>query len=225
MSDKHDDKDVYDRHPQLLELEETKLRSEIRKINAEADRHEYEAIKSEKELSAWNASADEHHIYHFFGAVDGNTAMSCIDVLGNWSRRTPEQDLTIVFNSPGGSVTHGLALYDFFTELKSNGHHLTTMARGMAASMGGVLLQAGHTRIVGDNAHMLIHEVSSIGIGKMSELEDEIKFLKRLQDRLLDILSERSTLSKKQVENRWKRKDWWLSSQECVDLGFADKIG
>lgn len=208
-----------------LELEEQKLEVEIRKITAEAQRHEYEAVKSHKELKAWEASADEHHIYHFFGGVDSNTTMSCIDVLGNWSRRAPNQDLTIVFNSPGGSVIHGLALYDFLMDLRLNGHKLTTVARGMAASMGGILLQAGNERVVGNNSHILIHEISSIGIGKMSELEDEIKFMKRLQDRCLDILAQRSSLSKKQIDNRWKRKDWWLSSNETVDLGFADRIG
>ncbi len=209
----------------LYELEAEKLKVEVRKLSAEADRHEYEAVKSSKELAAWEASADEHRIYHYFGGVDGSTAMSCIDVLGNWSRRAPEQDLTIVFNSPGGSVIHGLALYDFLMELRRNGHKITTVARGMAASMGGILLQAGDERVIGYNAHVLIHEISSIGIGKMSELEDEIKFMKRLQDRCLEILSERSTLTKKQIDNRWKRKDWWLNSTETVELGFADRIG
>jgi ATP-dependent protease ClpP protease subunit len=72
---------------------------------------------------------------------------------------------------------------------------------------------------------MLIHEISSIGIGKMSELEDEIKFLKRLQERCLEILADRSNLSKQQIKTRWTRKDWWLDAEETVKYGFADRIG
>lgn len=209
---------------EYIELRKQMVKTEIRKLSAEAERHEYEAYRSEKELKAWDASADEHRIYHFFGQVDANNTLSCIDVLGNWARRSRDQTITIVFNSPGGSVIHGLALYDFLTELKSDGNRIETVARGMAASMGGVLLQAGNERIVGQNAHMLIHEVASIGAGKISELEDEMLFLRRLQDRCLDILSERSTLTKKKIENRWKRRDWWLGAEDIVDLGFADRI-
>jgi ATP-dependent protease ClpP protease subunit len=210
---------------QLTRMDIQKREIEIRKITAEAERHEMEAHRARKEIQAWEASADEHRIYHFFGGVDASNAISCMDVVGNWARRTEEGDFTIVFNSPGGSVIHGFALYDFLLGLRKQGHHITTVARGMAASMGGILLQAGDKRLVGDNAHMLIHEVSSLGIGKVSELEDEVKFMKGLQNRALAILAERSTLTKKQIENRWRRKDWWLDSEETVKLGFADEIG
>lgn len=200
---------------ELSELDRSQIEKNkaiIRKVTAEAERHEYEAERTRKDLDVWNASADEARIYHFFGAVDASNVMGAIDVIGNWSRRkinddryNNDKEFTIVFNSPGGSVIHGLALYDFLTELKENGHKLTTITRGMAASMGGILLQAGNERVVGANSHMLIHEISSIGVGKMSELEDEIKFLKRLQDRSLNILAERSNLSKSQIK-----------TQECV---------
>jgi ATP-dependent Clp endopeptidase proteolytic subunit ClpP len=211
--------------PELEALEAAKLEAEIRKLTAESERHEYEAIRSRRDLEIWDASSDEHRIYNFFGAVDASTVISCMDVLGNWSRRREQSQFTIIFNSPGGSVVHGLALYDFLDELKQKGNEITTVTRGMAASMGGVLLQSGHERVMGKNSYMLIHEVSSIGYGKISEMEDELKYIKRLQDRLLDILAERSTLSKAQISTRWKRKDWWLSAEDAVKLGFADRIG
>lgn len=211
---------------QLTQSEIEKNQAATRKLTAEAERHEYEAHRSRKDLEAWDASSDEARIYHFFGGVDASNVISAIDVLGNWSRRrSNDGNFTIVFNSPGGSVIHGLALFDFLSELKEQGNTFTTVNRGMAASMGGILLQAGNERIVGPNSHMLIHEISSIGIGKMSELEDEIKFLKRLQDRCLDILADRSTLSKAQIKTRWTRKDWWLDAEETVKYGFADRIG
>ena len=212
-------------NPVIDELTEEKLRVEIRKLTAEAERHEYEASKTRKDLEAWNASSDEHRIYNYFGGVDAGSAISCMDVLGNWSRRQSNGEFTIIFNSPGGSVIHGLALYDFLIDLRQRGHKITTVARGMAASMGGILLQAGDRRLIGQNAHMLIHEVSTLNFGKISEIEDELKFTKRLQDRCLDILADRSTLSKAQIKTRWARKDWWLSADETIKFGFADEIG
>lgn len=145
--------------------------------------------------------------------------------LGVWARRDIGKPITIIFNSPGGAVIDGLALYDFIDDLKEKGVQVTTIARGMAASMGGVLLQAGNKRIVGKNAHVLIHEVSKGSIGKVSEIEDDIKFAKKLQERLVDILAERSTMTTNQIKNKWKRKDWWLGADECVKFGFADEIG
>lgn len=214
------------------ELEEAKLEAEIRQLNAETAKNnaeaaaaEFIAAKLEREDLYERAAADQAGHYSFIGAVTNDSVKSCMRELAVWSRREPECNITILFNSPGGSVTDGLALYDFLDELKFQGHKITTVARGMAASMGGVLLQAGQERVIGRNAHVLIHEVSSMNIGKTSEMEDELKFVLRLQERLLDILAERSSLTKTQIKTRWKRKDWWLSSEECVELGFADRIG
>ena len=130
-----------------------------------------------------------------------------------------------MLNSPGGNVFAGLALYDAITDLKARGHKVTTVARGYAASMGGILLQAGTERVVGANAQVLIHEVSTMDSGKTSELEDNLKFQKKLQDRLLAILAERSTLTKAQIARRWKKTDWWLDADECIEYGIADRIG
>lgn len=202
------------------------LEAETRRHHAEAQRAELETARLKREENYYNSTSGLARIYPFIGAVRTESVKDCMDVLGRWSRRDPGQPMTIVFNSPGGSVIDGLALYDFLEELKDvNGHHITTMARGMAASMGGILLQSGTTRVIGKNAFVLIHEVSSIGVGKTSEMEDELKFVKRLQERLLDILAERSTMNNRQIKQKWQRKDWWLSSKECIELGFADEIG
>ena len=128
----------------------------------------------------------------------------------------------MVFNSPGGSVLDGLALFDYLRQLRQAGHHVTTVALGRAASMGAVLLQAGDRRLIGENAFMLVHEVSHLSAGKVSELEDNVDFTRRLQKRLLAILASRSTLSDAQIARRWARKEWWLDASEAVELGFAD---
>lgn len=212
-----------------LEKEVDRSRIDSNTAQAEYYRTLAEKVKVEtQELTRYNkdidASSEYARIYTFYDAVGGSSVRAAMKDLGIWSRRDPGENLKIVFNSPGGSVVDGLALYDFIQELKDAGHNVETVALGWAASMGGILLQAGHTRVMGRNAYMLIHEVSSINIGKTSEMEDELKFTKRLQDRLLDILAERSTLSKNQIRQRWKRKDWWLDASEALDYGFVDEI-
>jgi ATP-dependent Clp endopeptidase proteolytic subunit ClpP len=205
---------------------ESKLKeAQIRKANAEALVAEFEAAEKAREDADHRASANQAKVYPFMGAVSAGSVQPCIATLGSWSRREPGCDITIVFNSPGGNVIDGLALYDFIDELKANGHKITTVARGMAASMGGILLQAGDERIIGANAHILIHEITTAMIGKFSEIEDEVAFCKMLQERLLNILAERSTLTAKQIRTRWLRTDWWIGSEEAVALGFADEIG
>lgn len=148
----------------------------------------------------------------------------CIEDLGTWRRQDPKQPIKIIFNSPGGSVFEGLALYDYIQETRESGTRVDTMALGMAASMGGVLLQAGETRTMSRHSYLLIHEVSAGAMGNVSELEDELKFTKRLQDRLLSILSERASMTKQQIARKWKKTDWWLDAQEALALGFCDEV-
>lgn len=170
------------------------------------------------------AHADNHGLFSFLGVVSDSSVASMIHQLGEFSRREPGKDITIVFNSPGGGVFAGLALYDYIKSLQENGHRVVTQTIGKAASMGGILLQAGDERVAGANSYMLIHEVSSSSGGKTSEMEDDLKFSKRLQDRLLGILAARSSLTVVQIRNRWVKRDWWLDAEEMLKLGFVDRI-
>jgi ATP-dependent Clp endopeptidase proteolytic subunit ClpP len=143
--------------------------------------------------------------------------------LTSWSSKAPAAPLTIIFNSPGGAVHDGLALFDFLRHLRGSGHHLTTIALGRAASMGAVLLQAGDRRVIGSNAFIMLHEVSNGASGKVSEIEESVELSKRLQKRLLTILTDRSSLTVQQIQRKWSRRDWWLDAEEAVALGFADE--
>jgi ATP-dependent Clp protease protease subunit len=212
------------RDPVTEQLAQEKLRAEIRKLGIETSVKEAEHEVLKRRNEDWHSGSEAARLYTFYGGVDRNSVRECIEDLGKWSRRTPNGDMRIIFNSPGGSVLDGLALYDYIQELRSAGHYIETVTLGMAASMGGVLLQAGERRVAGRNAHILIHEVSSLNMGKVSEMEDELEFCKKLQTKILDILAERSTMSKAQIKRRWSRKDWWIDSQEALDLGFIDEI-
>jgi len=87
--------------------------------------------------------------YPFNFKVCDSSVNDCIDMLNYWHRTKPECPMEIVFYSPGGEVMSGMRLFDHIRWLSSQGHYMTTVAMGYAASMGGVLLQAGDKRVMG----------------------------------------------------------------------------
>jgi ATP-dependent Clp endopeptidase proteolytic subunit ClpP len=205
-------------------LDEQRAWAEVRKLQLDTERTvlELSALRRrERDLAADPAEAQ---VYTFYAAVDADSVSTCMAELGQWSRRQPGSPITVIFNSPGGSVLDGLALFDYLRRLRTIGHEVTTIALGRAASMGAVLLQAGSKRVVGENSFVLIHEVSNSSAGKVSEMEDGVEFTRRLQKRLLAILAERSTLTDQQIQRRWARKEWWLDASEAVAVGLADEV-
>lgn len=225
--------DDIDRFMKELDLER-KLKErdlQIRKDEMEMETLEIALQKARMDLvcsvrteATAAAKADQSCIYTFYDSVSSDSVKKAMEDISLWARRCPGCPITVIFNSPGGSVIDGLALYDFLLELRANGHYVETVALGMAASMGGILLQAGDKRIIGRNAVLLIHEASMGTGGKVSELEDELSFIKMLQDKLVEILAERSTMSQAAIKRKWHKRDWWLTATQAVDLGFADGV-
>lgn len=170
------------------------------------------------------AANEHHHVYHFTDAVGATSTRACMKQLATWKRTEPGCAVEIVFSSPGGSVIDGLALFDYIQQIRKVGHKVTTSTLGYAASMAGILLQAGDLRTMGAEAYILVHEVSFGIDGKIGEVEDEVAFIKKIQGRVLDIFASRTKLSKVQLARRWRRKDWWLDSTEALALGFVDKV-
>lgn len=170
------------------------------------------------------SAVDESSAFFFTKAVTG-TAVSEFSVeVNQWSLRHPNAPITIVFNTPGGNVNHGFALFDFITFLRLSGHHVTIIVLGMAASMGAVLLQAADMRLMGANAYLMIHEVSSGSWGKVSEMEEELKDVKDVQNRILKILSKNSTLSVAELRALWHKKDVWLDASQALAMKFVDGV-
>jgi ATP-dependent Clp endopeptidase proteolytic subunit ClpP len=209
-----------------------------RKLNAEADHAEAEAQIAraqaiaaeigqrdlERKESDYLAGNKFHKVYAFNDIVSSSSVGACISQLNIWSRTDPKCDIEIIFNSPGGSVVDGMALYDYFQALRRAGHKLTTVTFGMAASMAGILLQAGDVRVIGAESYVLIHEISTVAIGKIGELEDVVEFCKKIQKRVIDIFATRSNKPHSYFEKHWRRKDWWLDSSECMRIGIVDEI-
>lgn len=215
-----------------------KNKAEARKLTAESELTEravsigtIDLEQTQERRKRELAHDNYHHVYQFLGKVSDASVASCVKELSYWSREFPKCDIEFILNSPGGEVIAGMALFDYLTYLRDRGHNITTVAIGYAASMAGILLQAGDKRVMGREAYVLIHEVSFGAGGKIGEVEDEVAFVRKIQDRVLAIFSKRSLaaqpktgLTVKQFANRWRRKDWWLDSDEALKLGVVDEV-
>jgi len=173
-------------------------------------------------LAQWQ----HQHVFNFVAAVSGTTVQAAIERLNSWDVMDPGCDMTIIFNSPGGSVIDGMALFDYIRWMRTRSHKVTIIALGYAASMAGILLQAGDVRVMAKGSWLLIHEVAFGVAGKIGEIEDMYKFGERLKEQAATIFVERSggKLTREMLEINWNRKDWWISPDEALALGLIDEI-
>jgi ATP-dependent Clp protease protease subunit len=168
------------------------------------------------------------------GVVEDNMANLIVAQLLYLESENPEKDINMYINSPGGSVTSGLAIYDTMQYIKCD---VRTIVMGQAASMGSFLAQAGAVgkRVVLPESRTMIHRVSSGTRGTSGsvhvqelEMEDAIRSFeesKRLNKRLTELYVKHNTAGKTYEELFDTMKfDTFLSAQEAVDNGFADKV-
>lgn len=183
------------------------------------------AVRSEE---ITEAAGDAHGRFILVGPIMEDSVFTFIGIAENWSKRNPGKDMEILLNSPGGSVTDGLALIDYIILLRKRGHHVRIVGTGMVASMAGALLQAADERVLTSRSYFGMHEVSSyIGGGGMTSTtmaEDQIKFTKQLQARVEKMLTDRSKLTAAKLKTMWKRKDIWCDANKALELELIDRI-
>lgn len=213
--------------------EATAAEADARGTLAHAEIEEHNLMLGREKYREAKAHDSYHNILRFTGGVDGTSVQFAMNELVEWTRLRPEEkDYTIIFQSPGGSVVDGLAFWDFLQDLKTDhGIRLTTVARGYAASMAGILLQAGDHRVVGKESWILIHQVQASAMGSWGDIKDRTKWLERIQNRIVDIFADRAAISgaekpvtKAQIKRNWERTDWWISSDEALKLGIVDEV-
>ncbi len=216
---------------QVKEAEAALRSAEAIKTNAEAQKAQFEAHESELryrearfKFDRQQSEDERNHLYRFDGEVSASSVKTCMKKLTEWSRLDPKCDIEIVFSSPGGNIIDGFELFDFIQELRTKGHRITTGSLGYAASMAGILLMAGDTRWIGHQSWMMIHRAAFGAYGKTFEIEDEVKFVRRIESRILDIFALRSSLTRQKIKRNWDRKDWWISADECLEIGLVDEI-
>jgi ATP-dependent Clp protease protease subunit len=207
-----------------IRVETAKMEAELRKAELELKEAEISYFNVHRKFQKERSVDEENHLYRYDGEISHGSVKSCMKKLTEWSRLDPECDMEIVFSSPGGSIIDGFELFDFIQELRSKGHKITTGSLGMAASMAGILLMAGDIRWIGHQSWMMIHRAAFGAYGKTFEIEDEVKFVQRIEERILDVFTSRSKLTKQKIKRNWERKDWWISADECLELELIDEI-
>jgi ATP-dependent protease ClpP protease subunit len=183
---------------------------------------ELEAARRQNAIARNSGDARGHFTYT--GPIMEDGVHTFIGICDNWSSRNPGKDIEILLNSPGGSVTDGLALIDYIYLLRKRGHHIKIVGTGMVASMAGVILQAANERALTSRAYFGMHEVSSYVGGTTTQQEDALKFTKQLQARCVDMLVQRSNMTPAKLKAMWKRKDIWCDAKKALEMGVIDVI-
>ncbi len=158
------------------------------------------------------------------GGIDDEVANVVIAQLLFLSNEDPSADISMYVNSPGGSVSAGLAIYDTMQYLRCD---VATYDVGMAASMGAVIFCGGAKgkRYLLPNSRMLLHQPLLGGVmqGSASDLSIEAEEIVRLRKVLYQIIAQRTGQKLEQVEKDCDRNKW-LNAQESLDYGLGDEI-
>jgi len=155
--------------------------------------------------------------------IDDDVASLVIAQMLFLEAENPERDIHLYINSPGGSVTAGLAIYDTMQYIKPD---VATYCVGQAASMAAVLLSAGSKgkRTALPNSRILIHQPWTSGMGgQATDIEIHARELLKLRERIDEILAEHTGQSKDQVHLDTER-DKILGAAEAVDYGLVDRV-
>ncbi|OAX46433.1 ATP-dependent Clp endopeptidase proteolytic subunit ClpP [Paenibacillus sp. AD87] len=134
----------------------------------------------------------------------------------------PEKDIHLYINSPGGSITAGMAIFDTMQFIKPD---VSTICVGMAASMGAFLLNAGAKgkRFALPNSEIMIHQPLGGAQGQASDIEIRARRILKMRDTLNRIIAERSGQPLERIEKDTDR-DYFMSAAEAADYGIIDKV-
>ena len=133
-----------------------------------------------------------------------------------------QEDIYIYINSPGGSITSGMAIYDTMNYIKSD---IVTICIGMAASMASIILSSGTKgkRYILPNSEVMIHQPLGGINGQATEIKIHAERILKLKDKLNKILSKNTNSNLKKIEQDTER-DYFMDSKEALEYGLVDKI-
>ncbi|MBH0157019.1 MAG: ATP-dependent Clp endopeptidase proteolytic subunit ClpP [Bacillota bacterium] len=155
-------------------------------------------------------------------AIDDNVSNSIVAQLLFLAAEDPDKDISLYINSPGGSITAGMAIYDTMNFIKP---HVSTICIGMAASMGAFLLAAGEKgkRYVLPNSEVMIHQPLGGTRGQASDIEIHARRIIQMREQLNKILSEKTGQPLEVIERDTDR-DNFLLAEDAVKYGLVDKL-
>ena len=158
---------------------------------------------------------------YLVGEINDYMAMNIVSQIGILEGISQE-DITIVINSPGGSISAGLAIIDAMDASPCN---IRTVCSGVAASMAAMILLCGSdgNRFIYKNAEVMLHQPLAGVQGQASDINIVCERITRVKSSLLDIIAKKTSQKKKKLESFLDR-DFWLTANEAIDLNICDKI-
>ncbi len=164
----------------------------------------------------------EDRIIMLSGEIDDAMANTIVAQLIYLEGKDPNKDICVYINSPGGSVTAGLAIYDTMNYVKCD---VSTICIGMAASMGAFILSSGAKgkRFSLPNSEIMIHQPLGGAQGQASDIKIQADHILKIKDKLNKILSKNTGKAIEQVEKDTDR-DNYLSAEDALEYGIIDKI-
>ena len=164
----------------------------------------------------------KERIVFLSGEIDEAVATSLVAQLLFLESEDPEKDIYLYINSPGGSVTAGMAIYDTMNYIKCD---VSTICVGMAASMGAFLLAGGvkGKRCALPNAEVMIHQPLGASQGQATDMQIAAEHILRTKEKLNRILAERCNKEPDQLRIDSDRNNW-MSADEALNYGLIDKI-
>jgi len=164
----------------------------------------------------------KERVIFMVGPVNDQTANLVVAQLLFLESENPDKDISLYINSPGGSVSAGLAIYDTMQFIKPD---VSTLCTGLAASMGAFLLAAGAKgkRFSLPNSRVMIHQPLGGAQGQASDIEIQAREILYLRERLNSILSEKTGRDIEQI-SRDTDRDNFMSADQAVEYGMIDKV-
>lgn len=161
-------------------------------------------------------------IVMLFEEVNDTTAGLIVAQLLFLEAQDPDKDIQFYINSPGGSITAGMAIYDTMQYIKPD---VSTICVGMAASMGAFLLSSGAKgkRLALPNAEIMIHQPSGGSQGQATDIEIQAKRILKMKEKLNKMLAENTGKTVEQITADCER-DNFMSAEEAKEYGLIDKV-
>jgi ATP-dependent Clp protease protease subunit len=164
----------------------------------------------------------KERVIFLVGPVNDHTANLVVAQMLFLESENPDKDISLYINSPGGSVSAGLAIFDTMQFIKPD---VSTLCTGLAASMGAFLLAAGakEKRFSLPNSRIMIHQPLGGASGQASDIEIQAREILYLRERLNTILSEKTGQNMEQIARDTDR-DNFMSAEQAVEYGMIDKV-
>ena len=164
----------------------------------------------------------KERVIFLVGPVNDQSANLVVAQMLFLESETPDKDISLYINSPGGSVSAGMSVFDTMNFIKPD---VSTLCMGMAASMGAFLLAAGEKgkRFALPNSRVMIHQPLGGAQGQATDIEIQAREILRIKARLNEILSERTGQTLERIERDTER-DYWMMAEEALAYGAVDRV-